>query len=125
MTFLIHISCLISLPILDPVLDVGELQLISRTLPITDSDGLRQGCVNANKIILVSQMFRFICIKFDCEYMSLRIMMESKKMKVVLERKKEDILSLHCKLYTIQNQSKLFQPVDTHSVIMLAAQSAV
>lgn len=47
------------------------------------------------------------------------------KTKAVLKRKIEDILNLYCKLYTIQNQSKLFKPLDTHSVIMLAAQSTV
>lgn len=47
-------------------------------------------------------------------------------MKAVLKRKKrEDTLNLYCKLYTIQNQSKLFKPLDTHSVIMLAAQRTV
>lgn len=46
-------------------------------------------------------------------------------MKAVLKRKKEDTLNLYCKLYTIQNQSKLFKPLDTHSVIMLPTQSTV
>lgn len=47
-------------------------------------------------------------------------------MKAVLKRKKKkDILNLYCKLSTIENQSKLFKPLDTHSVIMLPARSAV
>lgn len=52
-------------------------------------------------------------------------MIWSKRVKAVLKRKKKDILNLYCKLHTIQNQSKLFKPLDTHSVIMLAAWSAV
>lgn len=72
-------------------------------------------------MILVLQMFRFICYKIDCEYMS-----PSKRMKAAFKReKKKDILNLYCKLYTIQNQSKLFKPLDTHSVIMLPAHSTV
>lgn len=105
---------------------MDEFQLTSRALPITTRNGPRQHCVNANKIILVLQMFRFICIKFDCEYVSPCIMIQSKRMKAVLKRKKkEDIPNLYCKLYTIQNQSKLFKRLDTHSVIMLAAQRTV
>lgn len=100
---------------------MGELHLISGALPITDRNGPRQKFVNANKMILVLQMFKFICKKIDCEYMS-----PSKRMKAAFKRGgKKDTLNLYRKLYTIQNQSKLFKPLDTRSVIMLPARSTV
>jgi len=45
-------------------------------------------------------------------------------MKVFLEQRKH-ILNLYCKLYTIQNQSKLFKPLDNYNVILLTMLSAV
>lgn len=58
-------------------------------------------------------MFEFICIKFDCEYVSMYNDPEQKDESCSL--KKKTFLNLYCKLYTIQNQSKLlFKLLDTH-----------